>query len=1126
MQIATSIDDETLAIRHNTRSLLSLGYYVSSDGRVSHRPIRGRNGNEKFWTSPLVKALKSNYQKKIGDKLKVFSKLDEHQWNRMEEAIQAIGNTILVNPMLPEDYATDVDLVITWDKFKLFWVNWALQGSYFKQITIKGNVETVPVLPNQERALKGLKSLSAWAGWYAAFNEVNPKPRLFGDMLGVNLKAGLQPLVWFGGCLKALRQPTKAPDLDICTALVSIKTFGRALPPAYGEVLYEAARETITVLTTPFETSRQVRDLYHDAAVGISSVMPKALGYTHLSVCRSSSYLSTGEKGGKAAEICPLVRRTIDSVGAYLSIRQSNFEIWLRASGGTERVVYDCFGRLLVRITCADGIDLLTGRFNPNPFSVIPNYQQQFPGEPRKIPGNRRFFPENAPNAQVMFGMNSSTESLLYKNLITRALSSIKKDLTQGDILVYGLWPSQFPLETSLTPLATRTWLNNALALFTEQACIADLTARGIISWDVPPVGYIGGTHFEGLPGYHPIIPYWNDDRPRKIVVTGMLPCRLRSLGEPGFKARPLTIGSATANSMMQTTRFMLEPSFHHDQRTTIGFEEIHVLWNFNKHIVKLMKAAGIVNPTFINADFKSSTDYLPLDLIEEMWSGFFKGQRLGVNHPVHVFWPLQFAKRVIYPGDYATSRVAQEMGVDHWIQARGSFMGEPLSFLNLTLYNLCTVALVGVLQKRSPGRPLQDFVCPDTVYQKLIPCQIVGDDLLAIVSTGTSALYWHQELVSKTGMKFSDGKHLVSKSLMILCEDHCFYDGTSHFIDVVKIRLLTRATRVHSDNRASVISRGSQVISSINYNPSKVVRIMARAVYLDTFRKILSDKKFLPQWFPLELPNNVGGINIPGRDWDIFSEECSFILRFLQWVIQLDIEDFVGWYLRISRISGRRKKGVPIEVNPDEISRLFAGYKFGKLTDSIDSQAKIFGRARVIAELEKQGVEIPISPFTGMPINSVVKQQAKLVLEMVTVDQLLDYADRISAFKTLFEEPEKPKEPLSFAEYQRTAYKFFKKTIGSLETSGFFARIGKPLPEKHSFTNYGDIGRKFALRCQNYVSIKNNEFWFLRFGPTLNIRYHREPIVKRSSAPIGENIRIAWDHTSVSPIITDVDDD
>lgn len=129
-------------------------------GFTTRSPIKGSDGVAKLLSSPLVKALKVRYLIGINPKIAVLRHLNNVHFDRFELSIQAaVGLTILVNPMLKPSWFSDASIQEAFDNFKIFWVNYALKGS-----SLNGKTTS---LPNLERAIKGLKTLAAWCGWYA-----------------------------------------------------------------------------------------------------------------------------------------------------------------------------------------------------------------------------------------------------------------------------------------------------------------------------------------------------------------------------------------------------------------------------------------------------------------------------------------------------------------------------------------------------------------------------------------------------------------------------------------------------------------------------------------------------------------------------------------------------------------------------------------------------------------------------------------------------------------------------------------------------------------------------------------------------------------------------------------------
>lgn len=102
--------------------------------------------------------------------------------NNVNLIFKAIGFSLFTNPFLTSESQCDVGLIEAWNNFKLFWVKYCLMGSSIIDTTnSKGELIKECSLPNLPRAIQGLKTLSAWVGWYAANYPINAKPKTLPD---------------------------------------------------------------------------------------------------------------------------------------------------------------------------------------------------------------------------------------------------------------------------------------------------------------------------------------------------------------------------------------------------------------------------------------------------------------------------------------------------------------------------------------------------------------------------------------------------------------------------------------------------------------------------------------------------------------------------------------------------------------------------------------------------------------------------------------------------------------------------------------------------------------------------------------------------------------------------------
>jgi hypothetical protein len=941
--------------------------------------LKGADGRKKLLTSPLAAAIRRRYPEYASERINALLHCSSDDWDRLSLSWEAIGLTVVVNRLLQPHLAGEAGLLRAVSSFKVWFFNHALKG---------GNVQRGrSVLPNLSRAIKDLKVLSAWAGWWAS-GGLSEKPDLRPEVPGFNPDLQVMELAWFGGHLAPLRAAFQ-PSQEIVHALVQVRVFGRALPPAFGSVLVQDGLDCIKVLGETFDPERPLLELFEASACKIGSQYPHPPWASHISVTKSATLDVPPERGGRALDVTNALSDWISQLDVL-----------------PEGQFYDCFGNIIL-----DSIDDI------------------------HLPGTDPFLYEERHNFPL------GVISMVYPYI--------------GD-------PIDHLFETEE---GTPPWLGPKTGYLVLALASSECLEHG--SFEPAP-----DLIFDG-------VPVWRERTLVRFVPDLERPfrCRFKVLGEPGFKSRPLTINHWALVVILQNMRFLMEPPFHVDGRVRIGFESQNILWDLIKFLNKaLPNFSGEV--IFNNSDFKASTDYIPLGLIRAMWRGFLKGINLNRKHPFWVFSELIWTPR------YVETELLESGGFH---QKRGSFMGEPMSFLTLSLYNLCLTEIAGNFSKHGRSlRHLPDITEFFSEPRDPTPVGIVGDDNLSV---GDKAFLDNFHSVGEaSGMKFSKGKDLASSFLMILCEDHAYWDGkTIQFLDVIKLRLLTRMTRVHSDNRSAILGKASMLSTQISWDPSPTAVIAAKACYLFSFLKELDNKTFLP-WLPLELPPNLGGISLPRDSTLSVLDRYPLFGSLLVWLIDQPLDTFVYWYLRLSRINQRLPKGVTPILDPETLSQVFCGYSEGNLEDyQGGSPRKFYGRSTVLEILQSFGINIPRSPYSGLPINDLIVAHAESI-GLVQLSTIAESESRIKSFLKLFTEPDTEPVKLSYARYQRNFNKLLKDINVFVSGKPEIASLSPSSDPR--FGSFQKIGRQFAIRFHAYIPKIDVERYLGKEMPTLVVKY------------------------------------
>jgi hypothetical protein len=1020
-------------------SILTCGYTRKPGTDILYpKSLPLGNGIQRINRSTLVSLSYTYYPKSADHTRRTLIRMGPSDWNRMETAFHAVGTSVMTCPdLLDYFWYRDVSLTKKLIRFKIWYVN---NYCRYSSITDTGKLNKNGQkiyrvdLPNQERTLKTLKVISNWAAWYMAGNANNSKPDLCREVPGFHGDRHCIP--WFDGHLGHLYDPwvnVINPTIGLSHCLAQVRSFGRALPPPPLSMALKGGKETLKVLTTPKVTKPIVLEHFRAVAERFAKGLPRIGLTTHISVSRSATSNYTLAEGGRTADISEMIQD-------FQGICPKDILKYLESPGDA---LFDAFGA--IAFMKSDKNNLRAGPMGvPLPDSYM-----------------------CVPNIMLYSYPLIDSESRLY-------LRTHEK---------FGVDPS----------------LNGRLGHVILLTSSAESLRSG--RFDPPPDFVLNNRY-----------PFWKRRRSVRYKAKGHIWLRYNVLCEPGLKIRPLTMQPAWYTTIMQAYRHMLESVMSTDVRLRLSFEEDHKLWELLKYMGNHVKDYDGWEHT--SADYKSATDHLAFDLIKSMWLGFFQGNNVSISHPLRVYFHLIWESKLLVfphfkgmkgninkPLDWTHQSPSLAVLDTSYIQMCGSNMGEPLSFLTLSLYNICVVELASahyVLSKTIWDLPII-FISKKATDITGMVSSIVGDDLYMGAPYGVRDI--QQLIVADSGMISSKGKDFSSKNMMVLCEDHSYYckadtfvsknrDGSLLFsnldkdkiiyLDVVKIRLLTRMNRIHSDNRASILGKGAMLSVQLDWNPNPLVRDISRSIYMTNFDRTINASLWAYK-YPIELPPVAGGMSLPIRDWETTKRMFDPYLRYLSMIISWETTGFISEFVEIVNINRRLERGVYIPVHRENYLDLLKGLK-GPMSYNGDPEG-IFTRDSIIKFLMKKS-EIPKSPYSGQYIDSVVRDRALAELRLVPLRRLLRNVDRILAFNELLSNPTREPAKYSIFKYQKNLVKFWRRVKRRIKDFD--------LPETHGFRSALDIALKLNYKLNVYVPIERDDLIFDR-GPSLMVDWNRK---------------------------------
>jgi hypothetical protein len=911
---------------------------------------------------------------------------------------------VLTNTFLREDIVLyDEELLLEGIAFKKWFFRSCFSHPYYDEVLGR------PVWPGVDLTITLLKRLGAWITYYGAFSSETERPRAIDPLPGSD-PSGNQTLTWYGGALKHLRKPwLLKPDKVTIHALCGMAGFGRALPPASAAVAHKAGWETFGKLTTEIRTDPNWLRAFSIAARRVAKGMKKIPTRTHCSINASACYERTTEEGGTASYV-------VAGVNSLLKLR---IDLLFEDILEVPNVFYDMFGRTAIGpflhwLVWRRRKAALAGR----PIRVNENPIMDISGDSRP----------------VMFGM------IAYRD------TWMNPAVNNGQ--PYRLANGDYRLPNLFHGGSFRYNREIAEIYGTEDACFVNETLGDITAlWAAgESLAYGNFVELDGTPAI-PSIPgfaLFKTPGPKIWVQHTRVPAKFMVLEEPGWKARPLTKNLAWVTVLQSLLRHPLAESLGSNGRCGFGLKSSYIFWDFLKFLKKKKLGKGAY---WCSTDLSASTDHIPHDLLRVMWKATLPSIGLKKTHPLYGLINMIMLDHTLLWGfkdDLGNARHAKE---EHLC---GSFMGEPVSFMGLTLYNLC-VDEVSNFVRFKVGSSIEDFRWDTHLLREFSSggpwpggyVVITGDDMTEKTDLpGKFPVVNH--VYRMTNGRPSAGKNTVSPYHGIHAENHVItIDGYDVYLDIIKPKLLTPSTRFHSDNQSSILGKGTQLFLQLDwlteskFFDSQFVASCARCVYVDMFsRGFYPSDVRIAKSLPIGLPPSLGGISFPVGIREL---ESSFRphMSFVWWLLErASIQEFLNHALRLMDITSSAKRGLPVDftgslwetVLSDKIER--DNLNVVKDFDPTDG-TKLYPLWSVLEFIKKEGV-VPLSPHTGMPQVNLAARYAMDTWGFFPLESIVDLIARQSTFFNAFTKGVQPVAKLSFHRYLTKLRSFWDKTLVS----------------------------------------------------------------------------------------------
>nr|CAK8177720.1 RNA-dependent RNA polymerase [Narnavirus sp.] len=354
-------------------------------------------------------------------------------------------------------------------------------------------------------------------------------------------------------------------------------------------------------------------------------------------------------------------------------------------------------------------------------------------------------------------------------------------------------------------------------------------------------------------------------------------------IGEPGNKARVVTVGEAWLTIFLQPFSHVLAAYLKQDKNATAGFSKA---WHGFEYVRRMAYQEKRRKPRpsdrfILSSDLKTATDYCPHGYARAMLEGFVKG--LGYDPPLIQTWiELLTGPRRYY------GRNLKETPL---ITKRGILMGDPGAKVVLSLFNIAAerearLRYYWSLDPRTSDMMLEyiieerGFRSSKASKKKTFLFAFSGDDHVAI-----GPKRYLEEITrshTRNGMKVSSSTNYISNICGVFCEEQIFlncpkvwefwgsykplhefpYDRNPH-VSSLKLRLLSLCSKEfigkEPTNPAVGMASTLRLMLSWLSQGWEEIRVLVTKRFRQKMRGLIPQNRILAA-----LPRIMGGIDCP----------------------------------------------------------------------------------------------------------------------------------------------------------------------------------------------------------------------------------------------------------------------
>jgi hypothetical protein len=431
--------------------------------------------------------------------------------------------------------------------------------------------------------------------------------------------------------------------------------------------------------------------------------------------------------------------------------------------------------------------------------------------------------------------------------------------------------------------------------------------------------------HYEPKPVTDYPLLLWDTDTPIRFVLDRIIPVRCSLSIELGMKSRLTTMAPAAFMQIGSYVRHICTNLLLNDRTLRIGFQTSYKLWE----LLKSLKG----DFSWIHAcDLDEATYRMSHDLLKAIYYRL----KVTVRFPLFRLFEdlLTSYTRLVEADNLSEYRIPKS-----WIAKSGSFMGESLSFIYLTLI-VRAVSYIASCYYTFNIKHNTSYWFPDNcdiIIRRGVETgheQVLGDDHIAFDQSRLLALH-RRWIYKEIKLVVSVSKDGISQDFAVFCENAlCIPSdkdvltdkegetfGKIVYIDTIKSRLLSGTSKVSMEHRSPIFGHASALERALKWiKDPETNRRVETLFWVVNYHKAVK----LGGCYA-SLPQELGGFGLPrftpsGEFRDLDNDpKIRIALSYLEAIYRLNDSQFMVYWLLLRSINSERPKGNPFIMTPKE---------------------------------------------------------------------------------------------------------------------------------------------------------------------------------------------------------------